>query len=68
MRRLMSLVLAALLVAGSPPRALAEPPVSRQAAIADFRMTFEAHTQSFTDQVMGNVFTGGVVLAQVDGT
>jgi hypothetical protein len=67
MRRLMPLVLAALLVAGSPPRASTETPGSRETAIADFRMTPDARWQFFTDQVMGGVSTGGVVFAQEDG-
>jgi hypothetical protein len=68
MRRLMPVVLAALIVAGNAPRAFAETPGSREAAIADFRMTPDARWQFFTDQVMGGVSTGGVVFAQEDGT
>jgi hypothetical protein len=67
MRRLLPLVLAGLLVSGSPPRAFAETPTAREAAIDDFRMTPEARWQFFTDQVMGGVSTGGVVFAQENG-
>jgi hypothetical protein len=62
-RRLMPLVLAALLLAGNPPRTLAETPLSREAAIADLRMTPDAGWRFFTDQVMGGISTGGVVFA-----
>lgn len=68
MRRLMPLVLATLLVAGSPQGALAETPLSREAAIADFRMTPDARWQFFTDRVMGGVSTGRIVFAQEGGT
>ena len=67
MRHLMPLVLAALLVAGDPPPTFAETPVSREVAIADFRMTPDAPWQFFTDQVMGGLSTGGVAFANEDG-
>lgn len=67
MRRLMPLVLAALLAVFGPPRAFAESPVSREAAIVDFRMTPDARWRFVTDQVMGGVSTGGVAFAQEDG-
>lgn len=62
-RRLIPLVLATLLLAGAPLRALAETPASREAAIAEFRMTPDARWRFFTDQVMGGVSTGGVAFA-----
>lgn len=67
MRSLMPLVLAALLIPGGSPSALAETPLKREAAIADFRMTPDARWHFFTDQVMGGVSTGGVAFAQEDG-
>lgn len=67
MRWLVLLVLGALLVACGFPRAFAETPVSREAAIADFRTTPDARRQLFTDQVMGGVSTGEVAFSKEDG-
>lgn len=67
MRSLMPQALAVLLLAGSPPPAIAETPLSREAAITDFRMTPDAGWRFFTDQVMGGVSTGGVAFAQEGG-
>lgn len=69
MRRLIPLALAALLVIGAPPPcAFAETPLSREAVIAEFRMTPDAHWRFFADQVMGGVSTGGVTFALEGGT
>ena len=67
-RRLMPLILALLLVGGAPPRAGAETPLPKEAAITDIRMTPDAGWRFFTDQVMGGVSTGGVSFAQEGGT
>ena len=65
-RRLMSLVLTAILLTGAVPPAMAEATVSGQTIIEDFTMHPETHWRFFTDQVMGGVSTGSVTFAQED--
>lgn len=68
MRNLIPVLIAAALLGGALPPALAEEPLSGDALIEDFTMQPENRWRFFTDQVMGGVSTGGVTFAQEDGT
>ena len=66
-RGLIPFLVAAALLGGTFPPALAEAPLSGEALIEDFTMQPETRWRFFTDQVMGGVSTGGVTFAQEDG-
>lgn len=67
MRGLIPFVIAAVMLGGALPPALAEEPLSGDALIEDFTMQPETRWRFFSDQVMGGVSTGGVVFAQEGG-
>jgi len=67
MRGLIPLAVAAVLLGGALPPALAEEPPSGDAMIEDFTMQPTTDWRFFTDQVMGGVSTGGIAFAQEDG-
>ena len=66
-RGLMSVALAAIMLAGALSPATADVTVTAQTLIEDFAMHPETRLRFFTDQVMGGVSTGGVAFAQEDG-
>lgn len=67
MRDLIPFVVAAAVLGGALPPALAEEPLNGDALIEDFTMQPETRWRFFTDQVMGGVSTGGVAFANEDG-
>ena len=67
-RRLMLLLVVAILLTGAVPPAMADATVTAQTIIEDFTMQPETRWRFFTDQVMGGVSTGGVAFAEEDGT
>lgn len=67
MRGLIPWALAAVLLGGTLPPALAEEPLNGDALIEDFMMQPETRWRFFTDQVMGGVSTGGIAFAREDG-
>ena len=67
LRRLMSVALAAIMLAGALPPAMADEVVTGKTLIGDFTMHPETRWRFFTDQVMGGVSTGDVTFTQEDG-
>ena len=68
MRSVISFVLAAVMLGGALPPAIADGTAARQTIIEDFTMQPETRWHFFTDQVMGGLSTGGISFAQEDGT
>ncbi len=67
MRGLTPFVIAAVMIGGALPPALADAARPADFRIEDFTMQPETRWRFFTDQVMGGVSTGGVTFAQQDG-
>ena len=67
MRDLIPVLIAAALLGGVAPPAIAEQRLSGDALVEDFKMQPETRWRFFTDQVMGGVSTGGVTFANEDG-
>jgi hypothetical protein len=66
-RGLIPLAVAAVLLGGALPPAVAETPLGGDAMIENFTMQPEDRWRFFTDQVMGGVSTGGMAFVQEDG-
>ncbi len=66
-RGLIPFLVAAALLSGTFPPALAEEPLNGDALIEDFTMQPETRWRFFTDQVMGGLSTGNLARMQDDG-
>ena len=66
-RRLMLAAIAAIVLAGAPPHAMADEAATGPTLIEDFTMQPETRWRFFTDQVMGGMSTGSVAFTQEDG-
>jgi Complex I intermediate-associated protein 30 (CIA30) len=68
LRSLISATLMAVMLCGAVLPAIADGTVAGQTIIEDFTMQPQTRWRFFTDQVMGGISTGGVAVAQEDGT
>jgi len=61
-RRIVSILFSAAVLGGVLSPALAEQPIEGHAMVEDFTMQPETRWRFFTDQVMGGISTGSVLL------